>query len=105
MAAVITTSEGKIIAAGINQSKLKEDVSIAEAEAVEWGLQVARKLALPCLIIESDCKKVVELVNNTTDSKTATHWIISEIQPLCRNLQFVKVNFVPRGCNVQRNSL
>ena len=57
------------------------------------------------MIIESDCKKVVELVNNTTGSKTAIHWIILEIQFLCRNLQSVKVNFVPRGCNVHAHSL
>lgn len=79
LAAVITNSKGKIIVAGINQSHLKEDISIAEAETVEWGLQVARKLTLPCLIIESDYKEVVELVNNTKDSRTSIDWIISEI--------------------------
>lgn len=35
LAAVLTDLNGKVIAAGINQSLLKEYVSFAEAEAIE----------------------------------------------------------------------
>ncbi|KAH9723455.1 retrovirus-related pol polyprotein from transposon RE1 [Citrus sinensis] len=65
LATVITNSNGKLV---------------AEAEAIEWGFQVAKEAALSSLIIESDCQEVVELINNTNGSRTTVHWIISEIQ-------------------------
>ena len=52
--------------------------NIGKAEAVEWGLQVAKEVAISSLIIESDCKEV-ELVNNTKSSRTTIHWIILDI--------------------------
>lgn len=35
--------------------QLRKDVSYAEAEAIEWGLQVAKEVALSSLIIKTDC--------------------------------------------------
>ena len=43
MWALIRDSNGKIVAAGVNQNHLKGLVGLAEAEAVQWGLQLARK--------------------------------------------------------------
>lgn len=45
----------KVIAAGIKQTQLTENVSFAEEETIEWGLQVAKEVALSSLIIERDC--------------------------------------------------
>lgn len=42
LGAVIKDPSGKIVAAGIKQVPLREAVSFAEAEAMEWGLQVAK---------------------------------------------------------------
>ena len=52
---------------------------MAEAEAILWGLQVAKQVYLSSLIVESDCKEVAELLNNTNDSRTEIHWILSNI--------------------------
>lgn len=41
---------------------------------------MAKAVALFCLIIETDCQEVVELINNTKSSRTKIFWIISEIQ-------------------------
>ena len=41
--AVIRDSNGKIVATGINENHLKSSVGLAEAEVVQWGLQLARK--------------------------------------------------------------
>lgn len=61
MGAVIRDSSGKVVAAGIQQTLLRGNVSLVEAEAVQWGMQVARKACISSLIIESDCLEVVEL--------------------------------------------
>ena len=105
LAAVITNSEGKIVAAGINQSHLQENVSIVEVEAIEWGLQVAKNVALSYVIIGSDCKNMVELVNNTKGSRIAIHWIISDIQHLTRDFQSVNFVLVPKDYNAHVHSL
>lgn len=105
MAAVITDSNGKLVAAGIKQSQLKENVSFVKAEAIEWGLQIAKEVALSSLIIEIDCKEVAELVNNIKCSKTAIYWIISESQHHKRDFQTVNVQFVRRSCNAHSHAL
>lgn len=66
---VIRDSNGKVIAVGINQAHLRGNISFAEAEAIQWGLQVA-KAVLTLLNIEAGCLEVVELVTNTKGSRT-----------------------------------
>ena len=43
-----------MITAAIKVSKFFEDVSFAEAEAIEWGMQIARDAHVRALIVESD---------------------------------------------------
>lgn len=62
---MVRNSFGKMVAAGFYQSHFNGNVSFAEAEAVQWGTQLAREAAITSCIIESDCVEVVELVNNT----------------------------------------
>lgn len=68
--AVIRNSDGLVIVAGIKQAQLREGVSFTEAEAIQWGLQVAKKAAISSLIMETDCKEVADLINNTKGSRT-----------------------------------
>ena len=93
---VIRGTNGKVIAAGINQSSLKGTVNNAEAEAMLWGIQVAREANLASLIIESDCLEVVQLVNNTKDSITNFFWTILEIQNQLKDFNKVAVHHTPR---------
>ncbi|KAK9209155.1 hypothetical protein WN944_001519 [Citrus x changshan-huyou] len=103
--AVIRDSNGKIIAAGINQIHLKGPVSLAEAETVQWGLQLAKEADLTSLIIKSDCLEVVQLVNNTKGSKTEIFWTILEIRNQLKGFQKVIVHHILRQCNAYANSL
>ena len=68
--AVIRDANGKILAVGIKQCQLRERVSLAEAETIHWGLQVDKQASTSSLIVENDCKEVVELLNNTKGSRT-----------------------------------
>lgn len=49
--------------AAVKTSHFWRDVRVAEAEAMDWGLQVAN---LNSLIVQSDCQEFVDLV---TDGK------------------------------------
>lgn len=70
LGAVVRDSTEKVMAAGYQQTQLKGNVSFAEAEAIKWGMQVAREAAVDSVIIESDYLDVVELVNNTKGSRS-----------------------------------
>ncbi|KAH9754587.1 putative reverse transcriptase/RNA-dependent DNA polymerase [Citrus sinensis] len=105
LGAVIKDPSGKIVAADTKQVPLREGVSFAEAEAMEWGLQVAKELSLSALIMETDCKEVVDLLNNTKGSRIGISWVISDIQEQRRDFKEVKFRHIPRTCNTCAHSL
>ncbi|KAH9668518.1 putative reverse transcriptase/RNA-dependent DNA polymerase [Citrus sinensis] len=105
LGAVIKDPSGKIVVAGTKQVPLREGVSFAEDEAMEWGLQVAKELSLSALIMEADCKEVVDLLNNTKGSRTGISWVISYIQEKRRDFKDVKFRHIPRTCNTCAHSL
>lgn len=105
LGAVIRDSKGIVIAADIQQTRLKGEVSFAEAEAMRWGLQIAKEAALSNLIVEIDCQEVAELVNNTKGNKTEIFWIVSDIQDQRKYFQKTTVQYVPRYCNAYAHSL
>lgn len=96
---VIRDSQGQVIAAAVKSIKFQEDITVAEAEAVKWGIEVAREAKLMAVIIETDYMDVASLVNNTTNSKKEIVWAISEIQNCKANFQSISVQHVPRCCN------
>ena len=59
LGAVIRDEVGNVIAAAVKVSKFYGDVCLAEAEAIEWGLQVARNACIESLIVESDAQAIV----------------------------------------------
>ncbi|KAH9696063.1 putative reverse transcriptase/RNA-dependent DNA polymerase [Citrus sinensis] len=105
LGAVLRDSNGRVVAAGIKQASFRKDVSFAEAEAIQWGLQIAKEAAAASLIVETDCKDMAELLNNTKGSRSEIFWIISEIQTQKREFQRIHFNFVPRFCNAHAHFL
>ncbi|XP_024043750.1 uncharacterized protein LOC112100097 [Citrus clementina] len=105
LGAVLHDSNGRVVAAGIKQASFRKDVSFAEAEAIQWGLQIVKETAAASLIVETDYKYVAELVNNTKGSRSEIFWIILEIQTQKREFQRIHFNFVPRFCNAHAHSL
>lgn len=89
----------------IKQAQLKENVSFAGAETIEWGLQVARNATLSSFVVQTYYQEVANLVNNTKGSRIGICWIITKIQNQKRNLKEVKFIYVFRACNVCANSL
>lgn len=102
---MVRDSSGKMIAAAIKNTSFHGNVSFLEAQAVEWGLEVAKKVNLNNLIVETDCSEVADLVKNKLHNRTEIWWTISEIQKSSMDFQSCVVQYVPRQCNVIAHSL
>ncbi|KAH9648889.1 putative reverse transcriptase/RNA-dependent DNA polymerase [Citrus sinensis] len=105
LGAVIRDDSGHVTAAAIKISKFHGDVSYDEAEAMEWGMLVAREAKVKVVIVESDSQGVVSLVNNKQGNKTEIYGVVSEIQKLKENFECVSIKYTPRSCNVIAHSL
>ena len=77
---VIRDSRGKVIAATIQRVLYEGNVACMEAEAVNFGIQVAQNDNFMPMIIESYSKEVVDLSCNKKGSKTEIFWTITIVQ-------------------------
>ncbi|KAH9717652.1 reverse transcriptase domain-containing protein [Citrus sinensis] len=102
---VIRDSSNKVKVAAVKSTLFTGDVQTTEAEAVEWGLVVAKSAAFQCIMVESDCQEVVKLINNNEGSRTEIMWVISEIQSLSKDFQNISCYHTPRSCNTHAHSL
>ncbi|KAH9650223.1 putative reverse transcriptase/RNA-dependent DNA polymerase [Citrus sinensis] len=66
---VIRNDKGDVVAAAIKPSSFNGDVPFAEAEAIKWGMQVAKRAGINAVILESDCQVAIDLANNRKGSK------------------------------------
>ncbi|KAL9450376.1 hypothetical protein AB3S75_012168 [Citrus x aurantiifolia] len=102
---VIRNAEGIVVAAAINCSQFCGDVAFAEAEAMEFGLQVAGNAKLSSLIVETDSQEVAGFVNNRQSSMKEIFWVVAAIQSLMKNFTQIKVQYTSKSCNVIAHSL
>ena len=105
LGAVIRDENGNVIAAAIKVSRFYGEAAYAEAEAIDWGLQIADQASLSSLVVESDAQEVVQLVNNNQGCRSEIYWIISEVQSLLKNFDSISVQYTHRSCNVLAHSL
>ena len=77
---VIRDGNGSVLAAAVQQINFNGDVAQIGAAAVKLGIQMAKDGEWTPLIIETDCKEVVELVMQKKSSRTEICWIIADIQ-------------------------
>ena len=105
LGAVIRDETGQVTAAAIKVSKFHGSVAYAEAEAMEWGLQVARDAQVKEVILESDSQEVVNLVNNKQGSRSEVYWVVLEIQKLKDSFDHVSCVYTHRSCNAIAHSL
>ncbi len=76
--AVIRNSDGVVMAVGVDQGIFSDDVDIAEAEALRFGIRLASEISLSPLV-ELDSLRVTQFVNGKCHTRTELFWIISEI--------------------------
>ena len=95
---VFRGSDGKIVMAAVKTVPFRGEARYSEAEAVEWGVQVATEAKMQSVIVETDYLEMTNLVNK--GSMTEFFWVISEIQSMCRQFEFVRIEHTPRTCNL-----
>ena len=78
---------------------------MAEAAAMDWGMQVAARAGGKSILIESDSHELVELVNNRISSMSEIVWVIFEILEKKNDFQDFKAQRIPRLCNGIAHSL
>ena len=102
---VVRDWKSNCIAAAIKTSRFFRSVSMVEAAAMEWGMQVAARVGGKSVLIESDSHELVELVNNRISSMSEIVWVILEILEKKNNFQNFKAQHTPRLCNGISHSL
>ncbi|KAH9715856.1 putative reverse transcriptase/RNA-dependent DNA polymerase [Citrus sinensis] len=96
---VIRDSRAKVVAAAVQNTIYKGDVDCMEAEAINFGIQVAQNTNFLPMIIESDSKEVVDLACNRKGSRTEIFWKIATIQDSLKRLGRVQIQHVSRSFN------
>ena len=79
---VIRNSSGQVMAVGVDQGVFSDDVDIAEAEALPFGIRLASETSLSPLIAELDSLWVIQFISGKCYTRTELFWIISEIHML-----------------------
>ncbi|KAH9696776.1 putative reverse transcriptase/RNA-dependent DNA polymerase [Citrus sinensis] len=105
LGAVIKDPSGKCFVAAVKSVTSKGDVLLAEAEADEWGTYLAKEEGMQAVILETDSKATVDLINNNGNYMTEVHWIISDIQSLMSQFSHFVAKFIPRSCNTCAHKL
>lgn len=77
---VIRDEGGNVVATAIKQAIFSEDIALIEVATVKLDIHVAIDASLTPLIIEMDCKDVVDLMLQKKSSKTGICGIIIDIQ-------------------------
>lgn len=96
---VIRDENESVLPVAIQQIIFNGDIAQVEATTVNLGIQVAMNTKWTPLIIEPDCKKVVDLVSQKESSRTEIYWIIAEIQNKMKGDNMVAIQHIPRECN------
>ena len=88
-----------MVAEVVNTVKSFGDVEIYEAKGALWGIQAAFKAGASSIILESDSKRVIELINNKQSTLTELFWVIFDILEAKKSFQNFKAQHVGRTCN------
>lgn len=82
---VIRNHKVEFVVVAVKKSRFFNCVAFAEAEATNWGIEIAENAACNPLVVESDCQEVVNLITGKKSSKLEIGWIISEAQQRIKN--------------------
>lgn len=96
---VIRDESGGFVEAGCRKHANVEDPFISELLACREGVEAAARLAIPRLIIQTDCKTLVDLWQDGMQQRSEGAHILSEMQMMCKNFQEVKLLHVGRDAN------
>ena len=77
---LIRDSEGGFVAATMKTSKFFNNITYAEAEAINLGFEVTKGVTIQSLVMESNCLEAINQISTKQNRNNAElSWIISEV--------------------------
>lgn len=93
------------MAAAVHPHVFSGDIKLIEAEAMIFGLRIAKDLGLFLLIVEADANNVVELASGKIITEKEIDSTIAELQSIANELRGVQFVHAHRNCNVKAHNL
>lgn len=87
----------------VQERNVSVDVVAAEIIAIHWGLMLAKDLKLEKIVVQSDAKAVVDIVN--LNQYNALLEPIIDIRFLLSSFNFLSLSFLKRACNMDAHNL
>ncbi|KAF7839531.1 putative ribonuclease H-like domain-containing protein [Senna tora] len=87
---VIRSDQGHLFMTGIKTILAPDEVAVAEALGIRWGLQIAQQCHVSKLEVETDCEVVVNSFNATSATDLS---LVSDIMADCRSIGAELENF------------
>ncbi|CAL1383751.1 unnamed protein product [Linum trigynum] len=97
--AVIRDGEGRFLFAGVRRSRTQWNPEEAEAMAIGFGLDLARRFGILEMEMESDCQGIIQQLQREEDRETESGLICAELRAVAQTLNHVQWNFVGRKFN------
>lgn len=95
---VVRDHRGHLIAAGIAVTSQRISPSEAEAKAIIFGLRAAAALQLRKIEIQSDCHRVISMLQQNLPPATELGMLIEEIMFLRDSFEETHFSFLNRDC-------
>lgn len=102
---MIINHKGEVVVAVVNTVKSYDDVEMNKAKVVLWGMQATIKAGASSVILESDSKGVIELINNKRGSLTEIFLLIFDILEIKKSFQNFKAQHGIRTCNTLAHNM
>ncbi|XP_074287635.1 uncharacterized protein LOC141612782 [Silene latifolia] len=96
---IIRDHDGHVERAGVQQTRERWEAEIAEAKAMEFGLQMALQMGIVSIVAESDCKTLVNMLKSGTMPSSYLSNIGRSILNLASQFNVIEFNFVRRDGN------
>ncbi|XP_074290571.1 uncharacterized protein LOC141617286 [Silene latifolia] len=96
---VCRNHEGEVMWGATERRRAEFEVRIAEAEAVLVALRMAKRRGHQYVIMESDCKEVIEALQRRKSGRNEFFAVIEDILELCDGFAQVVWSFISRNSN------
>ncbi|XP_074277216.1 uncharacterized protein LOC141600859 [Silene latifolia] len=91
--------KGEVLWGWAERRREEMEPQVAEAEVIFIGIQKAKSFGHSAIIMESDCKVVVDELTNRSEGRSDVHMIVDDIVESCREFSCVAWSFVSRKFN------
>ncbi|KAL5857047.1 hypothetical protein ACOSQ3_004505 [Xanthoceras sorbifolium] len=99
LGALIRDADGEVVLSGSKNLSFSTPIDMAEALAIQFGLELALDIGVRPILVEFDCLSVVNFINNRVFPLTEIGTILENIVKHSDNCQVVSFSFTPHSRN------